>query len=97
MEVGRQRVTKVAGIRLWRALALESVMGAGPKIQRGSELLTVNPPKCDEYQSEDEEDEDEDETRPLTRDELKARTLNRLQRRGGGGKKKGKSKMNATR
>jgi coiled-coil domain-containing protein 63/114 len=76
--------------------ALESVMGAGPKVQRGQDLLAVNPPKCDEYQSEDEEDEDEDETRPLTRDELKVRTLNRLQRRGGAGKKKNK-KMNATR
>ena len=40
-------------------------------MQRGQELLNVNPPKVEEYQSEDDEDEDDDETRPLTRDELK--------------------------
>lgn len=71
---------------------LASVLGAGPKVQRGQELLNVNPPKVEEYQSEDEEDEEDDETRPLTRDELKIRTLNRLQRRGGGGAKKKKAK-----
>jgi hypothetical protein len=66
----------------------------------GKDTVNVNPPKLDEYQSDDEEEEDDDDARPLTRDELKARTLNKLQRRGQGttktaaGKKK---KMAATR
>eukprot|EP00606_Chrysophyceae_sp_TOSAG23-5_P001125 GSChrysophyteH2.ASY1.ANO1.158.1 assembled CDS len=51
-----------------------SVLGTGPKVRRGQELLNVNPPKVDEYQSDDEDDDDEDDTRPLTRDELKTRT-----------------------
>jgi hypothetical protein len=71
---------------------LASVLGVGPKVQRGQELLNVNPPKVEEYQSEDEDEDDDDETRPLTRDELKIRTLNRLQRRGGAAGKKKKTK-----
>ena len=72
------------------------MLGAGPKVQRGQELLNVNPPKVEEYQSEDDEDEEDDETRPLTRDELKIRTMNRLQRRAGaGGNKKRKQKKEA--
>ena len=69
-----------------------SVLGSGPKVRRGQDLLNVNPPKVEEYQSDDEEDEDEDDTRPLTRDELKTRTMNKLQRRGGGGAKTKKAK-----
>jgi hypothetical protein len=80
--------------------SLSSVLGAGPKVPMGKDTVNVNPPKLDEYQSDDEEEEDDDDARPLTRDELKARTLNKLQRRGQGttktaaGKKK---KMAATR
>lgn len=88
-----------------------SVLGVGPKIPMGQELLHVNPPKLDDYQSDDDDDEDEDDARPMTRDELKARTLNRLQKRGagaggaggnatGGAGKKGQGKgkkMNSTR
>jgi hypothetical protein len=69
---------------------LGSVLGTGPKIPMGQELLHVNPPRADDYQSDDEEEIGEDDTRPLTRDELKTRTVSRLQRRleglsGGGG------------
>jgi hypothetical protein len=88
-----------------------SVLGVGPRIPMGQELLHVNPPKLDDYQSEEDDDEDEDDARPLTRDELKARTMNRLAKRGNGagggggnatgsGAKKGQGKgkkMNATR
>jgi len=69
---------------------MASVLGAGPKVRRGQELLNVNPPKVDEYQSDDDEDDEDDDTRPLTRDELKTRTMNKLQRRGGGGTNKPK-------
>ena len=69
---------------------MASVLGAGPKVRRGQELLNVNPPKVDEYQSDDDEDDEDDDTRPLTRDELKTRTMNKLQRRGGAGASKPK-------
>lgn len=91
-----------------RAVPLASVLGTGPKVPMGQDLIHVNPPKLDDYQSDEEEEEEgEEEARPLTREELKTRTLNRLQRRGqtGGGakgagtKKKvpGGGKMNVTR
>lgn len=66
------------------AQALVSVLGSGPKVPTGQDLLHVNPPKADEYHSDDDEDDDEDDTRPLTRDELKNRTLNRLMKRNQG-------------
>ena len=89
-----------------KAVPLASVLGTGPKVPMGQDLIHVNPPKLDDYQSDEEEEEEgEEEARPLTREELKTRTLNRLQRRGqtgngtkGASKKKAPaSKMNATR
>mmetsp|Transcript_8636 Transcript_8636/g.14637 ORF Transcript_8636/g.14637 Transcript_8636/m.14637 type:complete len:572 (+) Transcript_8636:72-1787(+) len=77
-----------------KASTLQSVLGVGPKVPMGQELLHVNPPKLDDYQSDDDEDDDDDDTRPLTRDELKARTLNRLQKKGHQGGAKGKAKTN---
>ena len=70
--------------------SIVSVLGGGPKVGRGAEVLQVNPPKLDEYQSDEGGDEDDDETKPLTREELKTRTLAKLQRKGGmgGGKSK---------
>ena len=89
-----------------RAVPLASVLGTGPKVPMGQDLIHVNPPKLDDYQSDEEEEEEgEEEARPLTREELKTRTLNRLQRRGQTGngakgatkKKTPTSKMNVTR
>jgi hypothetical protein len=39
----------------------------------------VNPPKLDEYQSDEDGDDDDEDTKPLTREELKSRTLAKLQ------------------
>jgi chromosome segregation ATPase len=64
-----------------------TLMGTGPKVPMGQELVHVNPPKLDDYQTDEDEEDDEDETRPFTREELKVRTLNRLQRRGQGNTK----------
>jgi hypothetical protein len=83
--------------------SLVSVLGTGPKVPMGHDLVHVNPPKIDDYQSEDDDDEDDEDTRPLTREELKTRTLNRIQRKyqgnakGGLKKKAAQSKLNATR
>jgi coiled-coil domain-containing protein 63/114 len=71
---------------------LVSVLGAGPKVPMGQELLHVNPPKLDDYQSDDDDDDDDD-TRPFTREELKARTLSKLKK---GQQGAGKSKKRAT-
>lgn len=58
-----------------------ALLGTGPKVPMGKDAVVVHPPKLDEFAAEEEEDE-EDEARPLTRDELKSRTLLLLQRRG---------------
>lgn len=69
---------------------LITVIGSGPKIAMGENAMhsmTVNPPKSDEFfHSDSDEDEhdnngDNDDLRPLTRDELKIRTLNKLQKK----------------
>jgi len=64
---------------------LVSVLGTGPKVPMGQDLLHVNPPKADDYRSDESDDDDDGDTRPLTREELKYRTMNRLQKRLGGG------------
>eukprot|EP01038_Epipyxis_sp_PR26KG_P004134 gene4134-5888_t len=63
--------------------SLVTVLGSGPKVPMGQELLHVNPPKADDYNhnSDEEEDEDDMDMRPLTREELKSRTLTKLQRK----------------
>jgi hypothetical protein len=51
----------------------------------GQELLHVNPPKSEDYRSDESDNDDDGDTRPLTRDELKQRTLSKLSKRMGGG------------
>uniref|UniRef100_K3WI31 Uncharacterized protein n=1 Tax=Globisporangium ultimum (strain ATCC 200006 / CBS 805.95 / DAOM BR144) TaxID=431595 RepID=K3WI31_GLOUD len=47
----------------------------------GQEPLQINPPNLEDYSSEDEDSGDnEDNMHPLTRDELKVRTLKGLRR-----------------
>jgi len=58
-----------------------NVFGAGPTTPMGAELIHVTAPKLDEYSSDEDGDSDEDaEFRPLTREELKAKALNRMNR-----------------
>lgn len=71
--------------------ALQSVLGVGPLTPMGQEPLQINPPNLEDYSSEDEDSGDNDDNmHPLTRDELKVRTLKGLRRlnhghNGGGG------------
>lgn len=44
-------------------------------------VTQVNPPKLHDCQSDEEEEDEDDDMRPLTREELKVRTLNRLQKK----------------
>ena len=69
---------------LKQSQALVSILGVGPKVPMGQELLHVNPPKSDDYRSDDSDEDDDGDTRPLTRDELQHRTMNKLQKRLGG-------------
>ena len=51
-----------------------AVIGQGPAAPAGSTVINIDPPVIgDEDDSEDESDDDEE--RPLSRDELKAKTL----------------------
>ncbi|ETP04356.1 hypothetical protein F441_18828 [Phytophthora nicotianae CJ01A1] len=60
---------------------LHSILGVGPIAPMGQEPLQINPPNLDDYSSEDEESGDnEDAMHPLTRDELKVRTLKGMRR-----------------
>lgn len=66
------------------AAAVLNVLGTGPVTPMGQDLIHVNPPKLDDYSSDEGgSDEDGENLRPLTRDELKAKALNRMNRRGG--------------
>mmetsp|Transcript_2618 Transcript_2618/g.5837 ORF Transcript_2618/g.5837 Transcript_2618/m.5837 type:complete len:553 (+) Transcript_2618:152-1810(+) len=59
-----------------------AVIGQGPAAPAGSTIINIDPPVIgDEDDSEDESDEDEE--RPLSRDELKAKTLRGLTKREG--------------
>lgn len=61
--------------------ALQSVLGIGPLTPMGQEPLQINPPNLEDYSSEDEDSGDNDDNmHPLTRDELKLRTLKGLRR-----------------
>jgi polyhydroxyalkanoate synthesis regulator phasin len=65
------------------AVAMLNVLGAGPVTAMGQDLIHVNPPMLDDESSDDGDDEGGGNLRPLTRDELKAKALNRMNRRGG--------------
>ena len=62
---------------------MPSVLGMGPTTPMGQDLIHVNPPKLEDYSSEEEEDDDD--ARPLTRDEIKAKTLTKMYQRSQGG------------
>ncbi|GMF13686.1 unnamed protein product [Phytophthora lilii] len=60
---------------------LNSILGVGPITPMGQEPLQINPPNLDDYSSEDEDSGDNEDTmHPLTRDELKVRTLKGMRR-----------------
>lgn len=67
---GREEATKKE-----EAKQLVSILGHGPTTQHGTVSLIVDPPKLDDYSSEEDESEDEGEARPLSMKELKDRTM----------------------
>jgi uncharacterized membrane protein YgcG len=68
--------------------AIVGILGQGPTTPMGQEAIQINPPNLDDYSSEEESDSDQETSRPLTHDELKARTMKVIHKRataGGGG------------
>ena len=60
-----------------------AMLGQGPQTPAGTTQIQIHPPSTGEdLDSEEEVDEDEEE-RPLTRDELKAKTVRGLSKRDG--------------
>lgn len=58
-----------------------TVLGAGPSAPVGSSNVEILPPSTAEERHSDEESDEEVDDRPLTRDELQARTLRNLSKR----------------
>ena len=72
-----------------KGAATPNVLGIGPTIPMGQDLIHINPPKLEEFSSDEEGSDAEDEgTKPLTRDELKTKTFARI---GKGSKKRKES------
>ena len=74
---------------------LASVLGQGPNIAMGENQLNVNPPRLEDYSSGEGSDEDDGEARPLTREELKNKTLSRLTRKRDKDQARAKAKANS--
>ncbi|RHY31791.1 hypothetical protein DYB32_004501 [Aphanomyces invadans] len=60
---------------------LHAVLGIGPTAPMGGDPLQINPPNLEDYSSDEEESiEQTDQMHPLSRDELKLKTLKGLRR-----------------
>jgi len=75
--------------------AMLGILGMGPPTPMGQDPIQVDPPMLDDYSSEDDSGSEGDDAQPLTRQELKAKTLkgihrkaNRDNMKGGAGKRK---------
>lgn len=64
----------------------------GPQSAAGATHINILPPTTGDEYEEEEESDDEDETRPLTRDELKARAQKQMTKKEASAKKKSRSK-----
>merc|ERR1711959_542894 len=68
--------------------SLANILGQGPQTPSGATQVTIAPPSAGgEEGDSDVDSEEEEEDRPLSREELKARTLKGLSRREGKEKK----------
>jgi len=65
---------------------------AGPQSAAGATHINILPPTTGDEYEEEEESEDDEETRPLTREELKARAQKQMTKKEASAKKKSRSK-----
>ena len=56
------------------------ILGLGPATPMGQEQLQINPPKLEDYSSSDEDETEDQDMRPLTRNELKVRSMKGLEK-----------------
>ena len=70
-----------AGGRASTPQTMLNILGLGPPTPMGQDAIQINPPNLEDYSSEDESEDDDDDARPLTREELKMKTLKGLHRR----------------
>jgi hypothetical protein len=75
-----------------KGAATPNVLGLGPTIPMGQDLIHVNPPKLEEFSDDDGSDDDEDSAKPFTRDELKTKAHQRMNNKARGGGKGEKKK-----
>merc|ERR1711871_1565924 len=68
---------------------------AGPQSAAGATHINILPPTTGDEYEEEEESDDEEETRPLTREELKARAQKQMTKKEASAKKKSRSKTKA--
>lgn len=83
---------RISSFDVTKGAATPNVLGLGPSIPMGQDLIHVNPPKLEEFSSDEGSDEDDDDAKPLTRDELKTKTFAKISKRAGKAEKKAKSK-----
>merc|ERR1712054_476477 len=67
-------------------------LAPGPQAAAGATHINILPPTTGDEYDEEEESEDDDETRPLTREELKARAQKQMTKKEASAKKKSRSK-----
>lgn len=72
-----------------------AAMAPGPQSAAGATHINILPPTTGDEYEEEEESDDEEETRPLTREELKARAQKQMTKKEASAKKKSRSKTKA--
>ena len=78
------------------AVGAATILGQGPAVPAGSNVVAIEPPSTTDEVEEAEEDEEEEEDRPLSMEELRQRTIKAMNRRLEGGVIK-KSSMSGVR
>mmetsp|Transcript_7500 Transcript_7500/g.17164 ORF Transcript_7500/g.17164 Transcript_7500/m.17164 type:complete len:387 (+) Transcript_7500:3-1163(+) len=61
--------------------SLANMLGQGPQTPAGSTMVAINPPSAGDEGGSDEDSDGDDEDRPLSREELRAKTLRGLSKR----------------
>ncbi len=62
------------------AQRVHNLLGPGPQSPKVEDNVCVNPPKLTDYSSDENSVDEVDDSRPLTIEELKLKTLNRMNR-----------------
>ena len=69
--------------------SIASILGQGPQVPAGTVSVHIEPPSTTDAAEDDDSDHDVEDDRPLTRDELKAKTVKSIAKREPGARGKG--------